>query len=132
MDLTGQKVLVVGGSKYLGEAVARKAAEAGASAVVGARALDQARAAAETLADATAIRIDITDEASIVAAAEKLGSVDHIVITASAHHNVPVTDLDKSETLAAFDAKVIGPLLVAKHFAPRMPPTGSIVLFSQA
>ncbi|GAA4849707.1 SDR family oxidoreductase [Luteimicrobium xylanilyticum] len=130
MDLTGQRVLVVGGSKYLGEAVARKAAEAGASVVVGARALDQARAAADTLADATAIRIDVTDEASIAAAAADLGSVDHVVITASAHHNVPVTDLDKSETVAAFDAKVIGPLLVAKHFAPRMPPTGSIVLFS--
>lgn len=129
-DLTGQKVLVIGGSKYLGEAVARKAAAMGAVAVIGARDVERASAVADSLPGASAIRIDVTDEASITAAAEQLGMVDHIVITASAHHNVPVTRLEHDGIVAAFEAKIVGPLLVAKHFAERLAPTGSIVLFS--
>lgn len=30
----------------------------------------------------------------------------------------------------AFEAKIVGPMLVAKHVAPLMPPTGSFLLFS--
>ena len=76
------------------------------------------------------MRIDVTDEASIQGALDEVDAVDHIVVTASAHHNVPVSSLDHDKTVAAFEAKVIGPLLLAKHAASVLPPTGSIVLFS--
>lgn len=129
-SLSGQRVLVIGGSRYLGEAVARTVTGAGAEAVIGARDLERARTVADSLPGGTAVRIDVTDETTIAAAAAELGSVDHIVITASAHHNVPVAELEHDGIVAAFEAKVIGPLLVAKHFAPLLPPSGSIVLFS--
>lgn len=122
-------MLVIGGSKYLGEAIARAASDAGARVVVGARDLARAQVVAAELAG-SAIRVDVTDEASIEAAAAELRTVDHVVITASAHHNVPVAELEKNEIVKAFDAKVFGPLLVAKHFGPILPQTGSIVLFS--
>lgn len=128
--LTGQKVLIIGGSKYLGLAIARRAGEAGAEVVIGARNLEQASRAAAQIPKAGAIRIDVTDESAIAAAAAELRRVDHVVITASAHHNVPVKDLEQDKIIAAFKAKVIGPLLVAKHFAPVLSPTGSILLFS--
>ncbi|AXH35863.1 SDR family NAD(P)-dependent oxidoreductase [Humibacter sp. BT305] len=127
--LDGQRVLVIGGAKYLGEAIARAASEAGAQVVIGARDLDRAQAVAGEF-DGIAVRVDVTDEASIAAAAAELGAVDHVVITASAHHNVPVAELEHDGIVAAFDAKVFGPLLVAKHFAPILPATGSILLFS--
>lgn len=129
-DLSNQRVLVVGGSKYLGEAIARQAAAAGAQVIIGARNLERAEQVASELPQASAIRIDVTDEASIAAAAEQLGALDHIVITASSHHNVPVAELEKAKTIGAFDAKVFGPLLVAKHFGPKIAKTGSIILFS--
>ncbi|BBB92490.1 MAG TPA: SDR family oxidoreductase [Methylomusa anaerophila] len=129
-QLSKQRVLVIGGSKYLGLAVARRAGEAGAEVVIGARNLEQASQAAAQLPGASAIHIDITDESTIAAAAAKLGHVDHVVITASAHHNVLVKDLEHDKIVAAFEAKVIGPLLLAKHFAPILSPTGSILLFS--
>lgn len=122
-------MLVIGGAKYLGEAIARAASEAGAQVVIGARDLDRAQAVAGEF-DGIAVRADVTDEASIAAAAAELGAVDHVVITASAHHNVPVAELEHDGIVAAFDAKVFGPLLVAKHFAPILPATGSILLFS--
>ena len=129
-DQTGRRVLVIGGSKYLGEAIARKVATVGATPVIGARDLERAEVVAKDLPGASAIRIDITDEASIAAAAAELGSVDHIVITASAHHNVPVEQMQHDGIAGAFEAKAIGPLLVAKHFAPILAADGSILLFS--
>ncbi|GGF12393.1 SDR family oxidoreductase [Williamsia phyllosphaerae] len=128
--LDGQTVLVVGGAKNLGLAIATRAAELGAHVVIGARDGDAAVTAAAGLENARGISIDITDESSIAAAAAELGGVDHIVATAAAHHNVPVTALDHDKVVTAFEAKVIGPLMLAKHFAPAMPATGSIVLFS--
>lgn len=127
--LADQRVLVIGGSKFLGADIARAAAANGAHVIIGAR--DTAKAAevaAETGGES--IHVDLNDEATIQAAAEQLGAVDHIVITASAHHNVPVQALERDGIAAAFEAKVVGPMLVAKHFAPIMPERGSIVLFS--
>ncbi|MCX6468267.1 MAG: SDR family oxidoreductase [Corynebacteriales bacterium] len=129
-NLTGTTVLVVGGAKNLGLAIATRAAELGAHVVIGARDGDAAQKAAATLPGARGIAIDVTDEATIAAAAADLGAIDHIVSLAAAHHNVAVADLDHDRTITAFEAKVIGPLLLAKHFAPSMPASGSIVLFS--
>ncbi|MBO9553925.1 SDR family oxidoreductase [Cellulomonas sp.] len=128
--LHGQRVLVVGGARDLGLAIARAVTQAGATAIIGARDAARATAAADGLAGAEAVRIDVGDEATIAAALDQVGAVDHVVVTASAHHNVPVTELDHARTVAAFEAKVVGPLLVAKHAAPRLPAHGSIVLFS--
>lgn len=128
--LTGRRVLIIGGAKYLGESITRAAAAAGAHVVIGARDEAKGLALAEELPQAEAIRIDIADEETIRAAADTLDAVDHIVVTASAHHNVPVAELEHDGVAGAFEAKVVGPMLVAKHFAPRMPATGSYLLFS--
>lgn len=129
-SLSGSTVLVVGGARTLGLAIARRADEAGASVIVAARELPAAEKAATQLARGRAIALDVTDEESIRAAAAEVGPIDHLVSTAAAHHNVPVTDLEHRKVVTAFEAKVIGPMLLAKHFAPKLSPTGSIVLFS--
>ena len=41
-----------------------------------------------------------------------------------------VADLDRDAIRLSFDTKVIGPLMLAKHLAPRMNKGGSFVLFS--
>lgn len=128
--LDAQRVLIVGGSRDIGLAVAQAVTEAGATAIIGAR--DQLRAAeaAKNVTGAEAVYMNITHEDSIVSGLEKCGRVDHIVVTTSAHHNAAVTDLDHEKTQAAFEAKIIGPLMLAKHAASILPSTGSIVLFS--
>lgn len=128
--LNQQRVLVIGGAKYLGEAVARAAAAHGAQVIIGARDLQRAQAVAAELPGASTVHLDVSDEESIRAAAESLQAVDHIVVTASSHHNVPVSELEHDGIVSAFEAKVVGPMLIAKHFAPRMPSTGSYLLFS--
>ncbi len=129
-SLTDQRVLVIGGARDLGLAVAKTVSRAGATVIVGARDLRKAAEAAATVKGAEAVRIDVTDEQSIVSGLRGAGAIDHIVILASAYHNVPIAQLDHDATALAFEAKVIGPMLVAKHAAAILPPTGSIVLFS--
>ncbi|HEY0617513.1 MAG TPA: SDR family oxidoreductase, partial [Kribbella sp.] len=116
--------------RALGAAVARRAVKDGYDVVIGARDLAAADALASEIG-ATAVRIDLQDEATIAAAARRLtDGIDHIVTTGSAPHDVRAAELDHDKLMAAFTAKVIGPMLVAKHFASVLRPNGSIVLFS--
>ncbi|HWD78588.1 MAG TPA: SDR family oxidoreductase [Kribbella sp.] len=125
-----ERILVIGGARALGAAIARRAVKDGYEVVIGAR----DPAAAEALAGeigASAVRIDLQDESTIAAAAGRLrDGIDHVVTTASAPHDVRATELDRDKLVAAFTAKVTGPMLVAKHLSPLMRPTGSMVLFS--
>ncbi|GAB2635208.1 SDR family oxidoreductase [Kribbella swartbergensis] len=125
-----ERILVIGGARALGAAVARRAVREGYDVTIGARDLVAARALADEIG-ADAMPIDLQDETTIAAAAEELSDrVDHIVTTGSAPHDVRAGGLDRDKLVAAFTAKVIGPMLIAKHFAARLRPTGSIVLFS--
>ncbi|MGI6870655.1 SDR family oxidoreductase [Amycolatopsis sp. 3B14] len=116
-NLTGKRILVVGGARGIGAEIVRRTEHAGARVVVAAR-------------SGTEVQIDVTDETAIAVAAESLGDFDHVISTASAHHDVPVAALENDKIHAAFAAKVIGSLLLAKHFAPRMPAGGSFLFFS--
>jgi len=116
-SLKDRRVLVVGGARGIGAELARRAADDGADVVVAARAGGD-------------VVIDVQDEATIAAAAAQVGAVDHVLSTASAHHDVPVTELENAKIVNAFGAKVFGPLLLAKHFTPLLRPEGSFLFFS--
>jgi NAD(P)-dependent dehydrogenase (short-subunit alcohol dehydrogenase family) len=127
--LTGRSVLVVGRGSGIARAVTHRVRGAGATVVVAGR--DRAAlAAGYDDADISAEQVDLTDEASIAALAQRLGRIDHVVSTASARARGAVSELSHDTVLASFDVKVVGPILLAKHFAPLMPPDGSFVLFS--
>lgn len=128
--LAGRTVLVVGGARGLGRGIAERAAGEGAEVLVGARDEQAAARVAATLPGSRAVRVDVADERTIARVAEGLDRVDHVVVTASAHHNVPVSGYERDAVVAAFEAKVVGPMLLAKHLAPRLAPDGSILLFS--
>jgi NAD(P)-dependent dehydrogenase (short-subunit alcohol dehydrogenase family) len=129
-DLHQKTVLVIGRGSGIARAVVLAVREAGARVVVAGRDPGGLAAAYAGAGGITAERIDMTDEASIAALAERLGSVDHVVSTASARARGLLADLDRDAIRLSFDTKVIGPLMLAKHFAPRMPTDGSFVIFS--
>jgi len=130
MALAGKRILVVGGARGLGAEISRAADRDGAEVIVGARDLAPAQELAKNLQRGSAVRVDVLDEASVAATAADLGAIDHAVSTAAMHHDVPVADLERDKIVAAFGAKVFGPLLLAKHFASRMRAGGSLLLFS--
>jgi NAD(P)-dependent dehydrogenase (short-subunit alcohol dehydrogenase family) len=128
-SLDNRTVLVIGRGSGIARAATLATQAAGARVVVAG--LDRhALAASYDDPDVTAEQVDLTDEASIAALAERLGRVDHIVSTASARARGRVGDLDVKTVMLSFQTKVIGPILLAKHFAPRMPSDGSLVFFS--
>jgi len=129
-ELDGQRVLVIGGGRGIGAAIATRARQEGMDVMIGAR---------DPRTIEGAVRLDLTDEASIAAAAAKIGAVDHVVTLGSDPYGALIAELDRDQFVAAFETKVIGPLLVAKHFEIRhsltlfagvvgwRPGTGSIV-----
>lgn len=129
-SLNGRTVLVIGRGSGIARATALAVRAAGASIVVAGQ--DQAglKAAYDDDPSVTAEQVDVTDEASISALAERLDRVDHVVTTASARARGTVGELAHEVVLTSFDVKVVGPMMLAKHFAPRMPRDGSFVLFS--
>jgi NAD(P)-dependent dehydrogenase (short-subunit alcohol dehydrogenase family) len=127
--LQDKTVVVVGRGSGIARAVALLAHHEGARVIVAGR--DEAK-----LADAyaglpiTAESVDITDDTSIGGLADRVGRIDHVVSTASARARGKLADLDRKNLQLSFDTKVIGPTMLAKHFAQQMNPGGSFVLFS--
>jgi NAD(P)-dependent dehydrogenase (short-subunit alcohol dehydrogenase family) len=129
-SLDGQTILVIGRGSGLARAVAVAARDAGAKVVAAGRDQDALAAAYTDEPGVSTETVDLTDEASISALSGRLGSVDHVVSTASARARGRVPDLDRDAIRLSFDTKVIGPLMLAKHLAPQINPGGSFVIFS--
>lgn len=130
-SLTGRRLIVVGAGSRTGRHLARAASAAGADLVLAGpdpRKLEWT--AGELAGPATVLPVDLTDEASIEALAAKAGSFDHLVSTAALPANGPLTELRAADVRRAFDAKVIGPLLLAKHLAGQVARDGSFTFFS--
>jgi NAD(P)-dependent dehydrogenase (short-subunit alcohol dehydrogenase family) len=129
-SLKDQTVLVIGRGSGPARAIALAAQDAGAQVIAAGRdsgALAAAYAGEPGISTET---VDLTDEASIAALGERLGPLDHVVSTGSARARGRVPDLDRDAIRLSFDTKVIGPLMLAKHLAPRMNTAGSFVIFS--
>jgi NAD(P)-dependent dehydrogenase (short-subunit alcohol dehydrogenase family) len=129
-SLKDQTVLVIGRGSGLARAIVLAANEAGAQVVAAGRNPEALRAAYAGEPGVTAEAVDLTDEASVADLGERLGTVDHVVSTGSARARGRIADLDRDAIRLSFDTKVIGPLMLAKHLAPRMNEGGSFVIFS--
>lgn len=127
--LQDKTVVVVGRGSGIARAVALVAHDEGARVIVAGR--DRAKIAdAYADLDITAESVDITDDESISGLADRVGPLDHVVSTASARARGKLADLERKDLQLSFDTKVIGPTMLAKHFAQQLNPGGSFVLFS--
>ncbi len=128
-SLQGKCVVVVGRGGGIARAITLLAHSEGARVVVAGR--DSGALATEYDGDGiTAETVDVTDDTSISAFADRVGPIDHLVSTVSARARGRLADLDRAKLQLSFDTKVIGPAMLAKYFAPQMNEGGSIVLFS--
>jgi NAD(P)-dependent dehydrogenase (short-subunit alcohol dehydrogenase family) len=128
-SLQDKTVVVVGRGSGIARAITMLARDEGAKVVVAGR--DKAKLAdAYAGLDIAAETLDITDDISIAALADRIGPVDHVVSTASARARGKLADLERENLQLSFDTKVIGPTMLAKHFAQQLNPGGSFVLFS--
>lgn len=130
-DLTGRRVVVIGAGSGIGRALAVRAAQAGAELVLAGRRTQQLDQTAGELPGSPRVhQVDLADEDSVAALARAVGEFDHLVSTANGAATGPVRDLDPADVRRALDAKITGPLLLAKHTADRIAPDGSLTFFS--
>jgi NAD(P)-dependent dehydrogenase (short-subunit alcohol dehydrogenase family) len=128
--LNDKKVLVVGRGSGIARAITEAARAAGATVTVASREREElAQAYADDLG-VSAESVDLTDDDSIAALAERVGAVDHVVSTASAGARGMIGDLDRDAVRRSFDTKVIGPLMLARAFRDQIADGGSILIFS--
>ncbi|HVQ53398.1 MAG TPA: SDR family oxidoreductase [Mycobacterium sp.] len=127
--LQDKTVVVVGRGSGIARAVALVAHDEGARVIVAGRGRAKIADAYADL-DITAESVDITDDESISGLADRVGPLDHVVSTASARARGKLADLERKDLQLSFDTKVIGPTMLAKHFAQQLNPGGSFVLFS--
>jgi NAD(P)-dependent dehydrogenase (short-subunit alcohol dehydrogenase family) len=128
--LKNKTVLVVGRGGGIARAVTLAAREAGAQVIAAGRDRERLDEVYGGQPGVNAEFVDLTDEASIAALGERVGQIDHVVSTASARARGKLADLDRDAVRLSFDTKVIGPLMLAKHLAPRITEGGSITIFS--
>ncbi|MFG1797136.1 SDR family oxidoreductase [Nocardia sp. NPDC049149] len=125
-SMDGKKLVIIGGNSGIGRQLATDAIAAGANVVLAGR---NPVAAAES-AQLRTTTVDLADEAAIERFADEVGELDYLVSLATQRANGPVAELAKEAMVAAFDAKVIGPILLAKHFGARIREGGAMLLFS--
>jgi NAD(P)-dependent dehydrogenase (short-subunit alcohol dehydrogenase family) len=134
-DLSGQHVVVFGGSSGIGKATAAAVLGRGGRVTLVGRSQDRLVAAVQALGDADRIAtasVDMTDEPAVARffAGRDDASVDHLVVTASAAVHGPFAELDTESVRAMFDSKFWGPYVSAREALPKLRDGGSITLFS--
>jgi NAD(P)-dependent dehydrogenase (short-subunit alcohol dehydrogenase family) len=132
-NLAGRICLITGASSGLGAHFARLAADAGARVVLGARRIDRVEALAAELrsrgAEALPVAMDVTDEASVIAAYDAaeaaFGTVDTIVANAGVSAPGRSTELAVDALRGVLETNVLGVMLTAREGARRLIAAGS-------
>ena len=129
LSLSGRGAVVTGGAQGLGKAIARRLAEAGASVLIGDINAEPARAAAAELSGSfqgrvKSTRLDVTDSASIAAAAElaaqSFGSLDIWVSNAGIYPNIPLLEMTDESWNRVMEVNLRGVFAGAREAARRM------------
>ncbi len=116
--------LITGANKGLGFATARLLIEAGHTVYIGSRDEQRGRVAAEELG-ARLVRLDVTDDDSVEAAAETIGELDVLVNNAGAQDEmtggtvvVGAAEVTADVMRSTFDTNVFGLVRVTHAFLP--------------
>ncbi len=125
LSLNGRVALITGASSGLGEHFARLFVAEGARVIIGARRVERIAALAGELGDAAlAVPLDVTSEASIIAAYDaaeaRFGTVDTVIANAGIAIGGRSTELSAAEVASVVATNFTGLYLTAREGAKRM------------
>jgi NAD(P)-dependent dehydrogenase (short-subunit alcohol dehydrogenase family) len=123
VTLSGQRVVVVGGTSGMGLATVRAAVGQDAEVIAAGR---RAVAGREPIQGVRQVEVDVTDEGSVRALFDGVGTVDHLFVSASPGAPGPLLEQDLAAARTFVDGKLLGSWTCARYAAPRMPAGGSI------
>jgi NAD(P)-dependent dehydrogenase (short-subunit alcohol dehydrogenase family) len=124
--LAGKKALITGAARGIGRAFAEAYIREGAQVAIADIDIDRARTTAAEIG-AIAVRMDVTDQASIDAAVAEavteMGQVDILINNAALFTAAPVVEITRQDYARVFDINVGGTLFtlqaVARHMIER-------------
>ncbi|WMS40759.1 L-iditol 2-dehydrogenase [Acuticoccus sp. MNP-M23] len=126
--LDGKCALITGSARGIGRAFAEAYVNEGAKVVIGDIDIDRARRTAGEIGEAaTAIRMDVTDQASIdnavAASIDAMGRIDILINNAALFTAAPIADITRADYDRVFAINVSGTLFtmqaVARHMIAR-------------
>lgn len=131
--LDGQVAIVTGSAQGLGEALARRLDREGCKVVVADLNMEAAQKVADSLTDAIAVKVDVSNEeqveAMVDAAIKKYGKLDLLVSNAAILIAESVVDFPTAKWKKMMDVNLFGYFLCAKAAAKAMIPNkrGNII-----
>jgi NAD(P)-dependent dehydrogenase (short-subunit alcohol dehydrogenase family) len=112
------KSLITGANKGLGFETARQLIAAGHQVWIGARDADRGQQAADQLG-AGLVQLDVTDDASVAAAAETVGELDVLVNNAGiSGGRISPSEATAEDMRTVYETNVFGPVRVLHAFIP--------------
>jgi NAD(P)-dependent dehydrogenase (short-subunit alcohol dehydrogenase family) len=131
-ELTGQAVVVIGGSSGIGLETARRARAEGAEVILTGRSAEHLAAAAADVGARDTAAFDATDPAALDRFFGGLtGPVDHVMVTAGGSYYAPLAEIDFTEASRAMDEHLWLSLRVGQHAAAgAVRPGGSLVFIT--
>jgi NADP-dependent 3-hydroxy acid dehydrogenase YdfG len=122
--MTTRTAVVTGASSGIGEATARQLATQGYHVVVGARRQDRLHRLADEIG-ATALPLDVTDDASVRAFTDAVEQVDVLVNNAGGAHGLAsVAESDLDDWRWMWETNVLGTLRITKALLPKLIASG--------
>jgi len=129
-SLRGRVIVITGGSRGLGAAIAQVLGEEGSQLVIADMAVERAQDRAAVLNDsgiqALAVPLDVGDENQVTqvlsSVRERFGRLDAVINNAAIDITVPIAELSGADWERVVRTNLTGPFLVAKHAAAIMGP----------
>lgn len=130
-DLTGKRVVVVGGKRAIGLGVAQAAHAMGAAVTIASRSDVSAEQRPEKAAFEH-VTLDMRGEATVQAAFDAIGQFDHLVITAGPELGSwgSFMDPDMRGVRSYVEGKFLGTWACARHAAPHIAAGGSMTFLT--
>ena len=128
LGLEGRRGIVTGGSKGLGEAIARELVAEGARVAICSRNEEEVRTTAEEVGAAYAQAADVTDPGQVrdfvARSAEALGGIDFLVNNAGGAHPGTFETLTDEDWVADLDVKLFSLIRCSREVLPHMRAAG--------
>jgi NAD(P)-dependent dehydrogenase (short-subunit alcohol dehydrogenase family) len=127
-ELTGQIVVLIGGSAGIGLETARRARAEGAEVILTGRNPERLERAAHEVGALSTAAFDATDPAAVSSFFEGLpGPIDHVLSTAGGPSYGPLLEMAADQVRDALSDHIVVDLEVARHAVGRMRPGGTLL-----
>jgi NAD(P)-dependent dehydrogenase (short-subunit alcohol dehydrogenase family) len=128
-ELSGQTLVVIGGSAGIGLETARRARAEGAAVVVTGRNPERLQEAARDVGARSSAAFDANDLDSVARFFDDLpGPVDHIMVTAGRPNYGRLLEMDFDDVRAAMSQRIVTVLAIARSAAGKMRAGGTLLL----